>query len=104
MSFYDDLVFFFLFLGELDFGAKPTLLPEDGGAASEADVRKEQIMAHEDFLCLDEVGGVEAVVDAAAVEAGIEGIGTVAFRPQDVQRSRLVQRIVEAYGEDDAEA
>ena len=45
--------------------------------------------------------GHGGLVDAVQRLQGIEGIGSIAFRPQDVQRSRLVQRIVEAYGEDD---
>ena len=48
--------------------------------------------------------GHGGLVDAIRRLEGIEGIGTLAFRPQDVQRSRLVQRIVEAYGEDDGGA
>ena len=40
------------------------------------------------------------LLDAMRRLEGIEGVGMVAFAPGDVQRSSLVQRIVEAYGDD----
>ena len=40
------------------------------------------------------------LLDAMRRLEGIDGVGMVAFAPGDVQRSSLVQRIVEAYGDD----
>ena len=41
------------------------------------------------------------LLDAMRRLDGIEGIGSVTFAARDVQRSKLVQRIVQAYGDDE---
>lgn len=43
--------------------------------------------------------GSSGLQDAMRRLRGMEGVGMVEFRSEDVQRSRLVQRIVEAYGD-----
>ena len=45
--------------------------------------------------------GSSGLQDAMGRLRGMEGIGMVEFRSEDVQRSSLVQRIVVAYGDDD---
>lgn len=45
--------------------------------------------------------GSSGLQDAMRRLRGMEGVGMVEFRSEDVQRSSLVQRIVEAYGDDD---
>ena len=45
--------------------------------------------------------GSSGLQDAMHRLHGMEGVGMVTFRSEDVQRSSLVQRIVEAYGDDD---
>lgn len=46
-------------------------------------------------------GQQSGLLDAMRRLDGIEGIGTVSFAARDVQRSKLVQRIVQAYGDDE---
>jgi phosphate starvation-inducible PhoH-like protein len=46
-------------------------------------------------------GQQSGLLDAMRRLDGIEGIGTVTFAARDVQRSKLVQRIVQAYGDDE---
>ncbi|MDP7062389.1 MAG: PhoH family protein [Planctomycetota bacterium] len=45
--------------------------------------------------------GRSGLQDAMRRLRGMESVGMVEFRSEDVQRSSLVQRIVEAYGDDD---
>lgn len=45
--------------------------------------------------------GRSGLADAMHRLEGVEGIGGVVFHRSDVQRSRLVERIIEAYGEDE---
>lgn len=45
--------------------------------------------------------GRSGLADAMHRLEGVQGIGGVVFHRSDVQRSRLVERIIEAYGEDE---
>jgi len=46
--------------------------------------------------------GRSGLEDAMRRLQGVDGIGGVVFHREDVQRSRLVERIIQAYGDDEA--